>query len=91
MTYSLCCCASTPWHIHSGTLGHVLTRRTLSGARIVTDARVHLGTYYYLHVLTLSGAVIVGSLLCVMGFAAAGAALWRWKGRPDCEQVTQAK
>ena len=52
---------------------------------------MHLGTYYYLHVLTLSGAVIVGSLMCVMGFAAAGAALWRWKGRPDCEQVTQAK
>ena len=27
--------------------------------------------------------------MCVMGFAVAGAALWRWKGRPDREQVTK--
>ena len=36
-----------------------------------------------------AGALVVGSLVCLMGFAAAGAALWRWKGRPDREQVKQ--
>ena len=35
-----------------------------------------------------AGALVAGSLVCLMGFAAAGAALWRWKGRPDREQVT---
>ena len=35
----------------------------------------------------MAGAVIVGSLFCFMGFALGGAALWRWKGRPDREQV----
>jgi len=27
--------------------------------------------------------------MCFMGFALAGATLWRWKGRPDREQVKQ--
>ena len=28
--------------------------------------------------------------MCFMGFALAGATLWRWKGRPDREQVTHS-